>query len=195
MYLVRHASHSRVHDTLVGRLPGVALSEAGQDEALALAERLSRRRVDAVWTSPVQRARETAEAIAARAGLPVTVDEGLIEIDFGADWMGRRFDELSADPRWTLWNDRRGSATTPAGDDLPQVQERITDALERARSAHPDGGVVFVSHGDVIKAALAGVLGLSLDHHHRFEVGPASVSAGAVEAWGTKVLSINEAAA
>jgi probable phosphoglycerate mutase len=195
VYLVRHASHSRVHDTLVGRMPGVALSEGGQAEARELGERLNRRRIDAIWTSPVQRARETAQAVSARVGAPVTVDEGLIEIDFGADWIGRRFADLSADPRWTLWNERRGSAPTPAGDSMPKVQERITDALERARSAHPAGGVVFVSHGDVIKAALAGVLGLSLDHHHRFEVGPASVSAVAVEEWGTKVLSINEVAA
>ena len=68
-------------------------------------------------------------------------------------------------------------------------------AVERACAEHPDGRVVLISHGDVIKAVLAGVLGLPLDAHARFEISPASVSALAMWDGGGKVLSMNETVA
>jgi probable phosphoglycerate mutase len=78
---------------------------------------------------------------------------------------------------------------------MTEAQTRAAAEVERARAEHPDGRVVLVSHSDVIKAVLAGVLGLPLDAYSRFEVSPASVSALAVWDGGGKVLSMNEAAA
>ncbi len=195
VFLVRHAAHDRVDRVLCGRMPGVGLGEAGRLQAEALARRFARSGgVDAVWTSPLQRARETAEPVAARLGLSARASDALCEIDFGA-WTGQAFDDLRDDPRWRRWNEARGGERPPGGESMAEAQARATGEVERARAEHPDGRVVLVSHGDVIKAVLAGVLGLSLDAHARFEIAPGSVSALAVWDGGRKVLSMNEAAA
>ena len=194
VFLVRHAAHDRVDRVLCGRMPGVGLGEAGQRQAEALARRFACEGVDAVWTSPLQRARETAEPVAARLGLAARPSDALCEIDFGA-WTGQAFDALRDDPRWRRWNEARGSERPLGGESMTEAQTRAAAEVERARAEHPDGRVVLVSHSDVIKAVLAGVLGLSLDAYSRFEVSPASVSALAVWDGGGKVLSMNEAAA
>ncbi len=194
VFLVRHAAHDRVDSVLCGRMPGVGLGEAGRRQAEALSERFAGEDVAAVWTSPLQRARETAEPIAGRLGLPARVGDGLCEIDFGA-WTGQAFDALRDDPHWRRWNEARGGERPPGGESMAEVQARAIGEVERARAEHPDGRVVLVSHGDVIKAVLAAVLGLPLDAHARFDVTPASVSALAVWGGGGKVLSMNETAA
>jgi broad specificity phosphatase PhoE len=198
IFLVRHAAHDRVDRVLCGRMPGVGLGEAGRRQAEALARRFGDAAVEAVWTSPLDRARETAEPIAGRLGLPVRTSDGLAEIDFGA-WTGLGFDALRDDPRWRRWNEARGSERPPPGESMGEsmgeAQARALVEVERARAEHPDGRVVLISHGDVIKAVLAGVLGLPLDAHARFEISPASVSALAMWEGGGKVLSMNESIA
>lgn len=194
VYLVRHAAHDRVDSVLCGRMPGVGLGEDGRWQAEALARHFSRKAVDAVWTSPVQRARETAEPIAVGLGLIAWDSDALCEIDFGA-WTGRDFAVLRDDPRWRRWNEARGSERPPGGESMAEAQARAMGELERAREEHPDGRVVLVSHGDVIKAMVAGVLGLPLDAHGRFDIAPASVSALAVWEGGGKVLRMNETVA
>lgn len=197
VYLVRHAAHDRVDRVLCGRMPGVGLGDAGLAQAEALARRFGDghgKGVDAVWTSPVQRARETAAPIADRLGLLAWDSDALCEIDFG-DWTGETFDALDGDPRWRRWNEARGDGRPPGGESMAEVQARALGDIERAREEHPDGRVLLVSHGDVIKAVLAGVLGLPLDAHARFEVSPASISALAVWDGGGKVLSMNESVA
>src|SRR5215203_6843088 len=117
IFLVRHAAHDRVDRVLCGRMPGVGLGEAGRRQAEALARRFADAAVDAVWTSPLDRARETAEPIAGRLGLPVRTSDGLAEIDFGA-WTGLPFDALRDDPRWRRWNEARGSERPPPGESM-----------------------------------------------------------------------------
>ena len=194
VFLVRHAAHDRVDRVLCGRMPGVGLSEAGRRQAEALTQRFAGVGVDAVWTSPLQRARETAEPIAARLGLPARASDALREIDFGA-WTGQAFDALRDDPRWRRWNEARGGERPPGGESMDEAQARALAGVERARAEHPDGRVVLVSHGDVMKAVVAGVLGLSLEAHARLEIAPASISALAVWDGGGKVLCMNEAVA
>ncbi|PWC36101.1 histidine phosphatase family protein [Azospirillum sp. TSO35-2] len=196
--LVRHGSHDRLGSVLCGRMPGVTLSEQGRREAEALANRLSALRLAAVLSSPLERAVETATPIAARQDLPVTVEPELIELDLGA-WSGLRFDALRGDPAWDLWNQARTHTRPPPGDtpgeSMAEAQARIARALDRLRRAHPGRTVALVSHGDVIKAALAQALGLPLDFHGRFDIGPASTSVLIAGDWGLKVHSINEGAA
>jgi probable phosphomutase (TIGR03848 family) len=193
-FLVRHAVHDRVGQILCGRMPGVSLGELGRRQAARLAERLATENVAAIRTSPLERARETAEPIAARCGLIAETCASLDEIDFGA-WSGLSFDSLAADPRWSEWNDRRSAARPPAGETMQEVQARIVAAMECLREVHPDGAVVLVSHGDVIKAALLQQLGLPVDAYGRFDIDPASISTVAVGEWGSRVLRLNEAVA
>jgi len=192
-FLVRHAAHDRVGSVLCGRMPAVSLGEPGRRQTNALAARLVSERIDAIYTSPLERAQETAAPIGQRLGLYPKSDEALAEIDFGS-WTGRSFDSLRGDPEWDRWNECRSVARIPGGESMGEVQSRVTSMLDRLQQNHPEGRIVLVSHCDVIKAALASYLRLSLDDIGRFEIAPASVSI--LVAWGGegKVLSMNEAA-
>ncbi|WP_376099693.1 histidine phosphatase family protein [Roseomonas sp. CCTCC AB2023176] len=185
--LIRHAAHSRVHDTLCGRMPGVTLSEEGRRQAEMLGARVRAAGVAAVLSSPVQRAVETAGAF----GLPVAVDAAFEEFDFGA-WMGRRFDELSGDPAWQAWNSRRGSSRPPGGESMEDVRQRAMTGLHRLRDERGASAVAIVSHGDVVKAILLGLLGMSDDAHDRIDVAPASISRVVMWDGGARVTGMNE---
>jgi probable phosphoglycerate mutase len=194
LFLVRHAVHDLVGKALCGRMAGVRLGEEGRAQAERLAARLSRETVAAVQASPLERARETAEPIARQFGLGVEVADAVNEIEVG-EWAGRPFDELRDDPRWMLWNSARSVTRAPGGETMLEVQARAGAHMEAVRARFPEAGVVVVSHADVIKAALAYCLGLSLDALQRFEVAPASLSTVVIGDWGAKVLSLNEVAA
>jgi len=175
--LVRHGAHDWLGRGIAGRMPGVSLNEKGRTQARQLVERLSQRAIAAIYSSPIERARQTAAPLAQARGLPVAIDDAFSEIDFG-EWTGRTFAELEADhDRWRAWCERKSVAAAPGGEAFTAVQRRVLDGLERLRRLHhPDEAVVVFSHGDIIKAAIAGVLGLSVDHIERFEIAPASVS-------------------
>lgn len=189
--LVRHAAHSHLGQVLSGRTPGIALSEKGRTQASALAASLAGEPIAAIHASPVQRARETAQAIAGAGGVPVEVVDALDELDFG-DWSGRAFDELAHDPLWDEWNRTRASAVAPGGESMGEVQERAWRHIAATAARHPEQAVVMVSHCDVIRAVVARVLGLSLDNIHSFDVGPGSVTRLAVGDWGARVITLNE---
>jgi broad specificity phosphatase PhoE len=188
---VRHGSHDKLGRQLCGRMPGVRLNAAGEAEALRLAERFRPERIAAVYSSPLERATQTAAPIAAALGLSVDTDEEINELDLG-DWTGAAFGDLSEKQDWQWWNAARGQHRPPGGETMLEVQVRISRWLEVVRRRFPEGEVVAVSHGDVIKAALAFVLGLSLDHHDRLEVDPGSINMIQTGEWGLKVLRVNE---
>ena len=187
VFLVRHGSTDHLGHVISGRMGGVALKAAGQAEARRVAARLRAERVAALYTSPLQRARETAAPLADALGVEATVDERLLEIDFG-DWNGKRFQELDGDPVWRAWNDARASTRAPNGETMGEVQVRLRDFLDEVSTRHPDGRVAAVSHADVIKAVLADVLGFSMDRHAAIEISPGSVSALAAVASRSKRL-------
>lgn len=170
-HLVRHAEHTLQGRVLAGRMPGVVLSDAGRAQVAALADAFAMLPVRAVLCSPVARARETAEGIAARLGMAARAEPGFDEVDFGA-WTGKPFAELDGQPEWRAWNRFRGTAGCPDGEAMAAVQARALGAMRGLRSAWPGGDVVVVSHADVLKAALAGLMGVPLDLMHRFSLDP-----------------------
>src|SRR5262249_25509996 len=121
LHLLRHGQHGLLGRVLAGRMPGVSLSEHGRAEIAAVAERLAGERVAALYSSPLERTRESAEIIAARLNLPVTFCDDLIELDFG-EWTGSTFDSIRADPRWEAWRTQRSLARIPGGENMRQVQ-------------------------------------------------------------------------
>lgn len=191
LFLLRHAAHARVASTLCGRMAGVVLGEEGRRQAAALAERLSGEGIEAVYSSPMVRALETAGPVAARLGLVPCTEAALTEIDFG-DWTGRDFASLEGDPAWQRWNEARATARPPGGESMSEAQARAMAGIARLCDAHPAGRVAAVSHCDVIKAVLATILGLTPDGIGRFDILPASISALALWPGGGKVLSMNE---
>lgn len=190
LHLVRHAAHGLLGRVLAGRMPGVALSREGEAQAAALANRFTGTDIAAVLSSPVQRARETAEPIAAALGVPVTIEAGLNEIDFG-DWTGLGFDGLARQPAWERWNRNRSLSGCPGGETMLDAQSRAVAAARRAAERHGDRQVVLVSHQDVLKSILAQILGLSLDRLDRFELDPASRSVVTWADWGARLEALN----
>ena len=190
-FLVRHAAHGLLDRVLPGRMPGVHLIEAGRVQAGQLARHFASQGIHGVQSSPRERAEETAQPIATESHVQFDIAGALDEIDFG-DWTGRSFDELRDDPAWQAWNANRSTARPPCGETMTQVQDRVIAHLRQAHSAHPDGRLVLVSHGDVIKAAIVRVLGVTVDAFSAFEISPAGVSTVLFDAWGAKVVSLNE---
>jgi broad specificity phosphatase PhoE len=189
-HLLRHGEPA-IFGRLNGRLPGVGLSEKGRAEAAKQAERLAGEKVEAIYSSPLQRTRETAEILSERLGLPINYRDDMIEIDYG-EWTGLTFDEIRRDERWQLWSRSRGIAAIPGGESWRRVQERVVGALFDLHQGHPDGSVVVVSHGDVIRAALLFALGMPLDFYSRIEIAFASLSTIRLDGAGIRVSALNE---
>ena len=185
--LIRHAAHVDLDRRLSGRRADVALSDAGRTQAAALGRALVGRGIERVEYSPLDRTRDTAAAIAAACGLPPpTPVAALVEIDMG-DWTGRALDSFGDDPNWRAWNEQRGTARIPGGESMAQAQARIVGHLRTIGG----GTVAIVSHSDMIRAAVAHVLGLPLDRLLRFDIDPASVTTAIMGEWGARLLSLN----
>ena len=189
-HLLRHGEPA-IFGRLNGRLPGVGLSEKGRAEAAMQAGRLAGEKIEAIYSSPLQRTRETAEILAERLGLPIGYREDVIEIDYG-EWTGLTFDQIRQDERWQMWSRSRSIAAVPGGESWRQVQERVVGALFDLHRAHPGGSVVTVSHGDVIRAALLFALGMPLDFYSRIEIAFASLSTIRLDGAGIRVVTLNE---
>jgi probable phosphoglycerate mutase len=192
VFLVRHGSTDHLGHRISGRMDGVALNDLGRREVRWAAERLRGEGITALYTSPLQRTRETAAAIGEALELAPVVDDGLLEIDFG-DWTGAAFADLDGDPAWRAWNESRSTARAPNGEAMTEVQARLAGWVDEARAWRPEGRICAVSHADAIKALLAHALGFSLDRHWALEISPGSVSVLCAGDWGMKVLSVNEA--
>ena len=174
-HLIRHATYDLLGQVLAGRSRGHSLNDTGRAEAERLAETLAGRPIVALVSSPLERALETAELIAKRLQLHVTIEHNLDEIDFGA-WTGRRFDELHAAREWQAFNRFRSAAHIPDGETMLQAQARAVDAILRLHARWPGSEVVVVSHGDIVKAVVAYFLGTPIDLMRRIEIAPASRS-------------------
>jgi broad specificity phosphatase PhoE len=190
-HLLRHGEHGLLGRVLAGRMPGVGMTERGRAEIAAQAERLAGEKIAAIYASPLQRTRETAEIVAERLGLPIGFRDDLIELDFG-EWTGATFDSIRADPRWQAWSTQRSLATIPGGESMRAVQQRVVAALLELNERHLHETVVLVSHGDVIRSVLLFALGMPLDFYNRIEVGQGSISTINIGASGIRVPTLGE---
>jgi len=189
--LVRHGQTNTTGTVLPGRAPGLHLSDTGRAQAQQAAELIADgTTVDAVYTSSLERARQTAAPIAAATGHKAKVDRGLIECDFG-EWTGEALAALMKKPEWATVQRTPSSFRFPGGESFVEMQSRIVSAIERLRTAHPGGTIVCVSHADPIKAAIAHAVGTHLDLFQRIVISPASISVLAYQAGSPIVLSVN----
>ncbi|MDP6177466.1 MAG: histidine phosphatase family protein [Acidimicrobiales bacterium] len=180
---VRHGRTPTTGTTLPGRAPGLHLSAEGLRQADAVATGLAGASagmpgggVAAVYSSPMERTRETAAPIARAVGRRVRTAPGLIECDFGR-WTGRRLKELSRLKAWRSVQRQPSTFRFPGGESFAEMQARITGQVAELVLEHPGETIVCVSHADPIKAALSAALGSPLDMFQRLVVGPCSVSA------------------
>ncbi|MBT2597086.1 MSMEG_4193 family putative phosphomutase [Arthrobacter sp. ISL-72] len=191
LLLVRHGETPTTGAVLPGRAPGLHLSDRGRAQAERVAERLLGLTVDAVYSSPLERTRETAEPAATSAGLGVNENAGLIECDFG-EWTGAALAELVSLPEWQTVQHTPSAFRFPNGESFAQMQARMVGTLEAVCAAHAGGVVACFSHADPIKAAVAHALGTHLDLFQRIVISPGSVSAiSYVEGQAPAVLMVN----
>jgi len=189
--LVRHGQTATTGKVLPGRAAGLDLSDVGRSQAERAAELLADGPgIAAVYTSPLERARQTAAPIAAALGQRAVVDKGLLECDFG-EWTGERLSALMKKPEWTTVQRSPYTFRFPGGESFPEMQHRMTSALDRLRAAHSGGTIVCVSHADPIKAAVASAIGTHLDLFQRIVISPCSLSVLSWSSFGPVVLSVN----
>ncbi len=188
---VRHGQTPTTGKVLPGRARGLHLADQGKAQAQAAADRLAKYgKVAAIYASPLERTRETAAPIGKALGLPVTVERGLLECDFGS-WTGRDLKDLYKLPEWKQVQHNPSQFRFPEGESFLEMQARASDAVSRIVAAHPGEVVVCVSHADPIKVVVADAMGSHLDHFQRFGVSPCSITIIAYSPAGPNVLCVN----
>ena len=192
-YLIRHAANDFVGNLIPGWMPGLSLSAEGQAQAERLAWKLLGRGITRIYSSPLERALETAAPIAKALDLKVEVRDALGEARAGK-WTGRRIDELEHDPQWRRFLAFPSGTRAPGGESLAEIQARIATELECLQARHPEETVAVVSHADIIRAALAYFAGIPADFWQRIEIAPASFSILTLDERAPRILKLNETA-
>jgi probable phosphoglycerate mutase len=191
LLLVRHALNDWVGDRLAGWTPEVHLNDKGRAQAEALAERLAKESIAAVYSSPLERAVETAEIVAAPHRLEVHIREGLGEVRYG-EWTGQSLKDLAKEEAWRVVQFYPSGARFPGGEAIREMQARAVAELDAIVAAHPGQTVLAVSHADVLKAVLAHYTGMHLDLFQRLVVSPASLSVVAFTPMGPRLIALND---
>jgi probable phosphoglycerate mutase len=190
--LIRHGANDYVKkNRLAGRQPGIHLNEKGLAQAKALAEKLKDAPIKAVYSSPLERAMETAAPIAEALQLEVIPHEGLLETDVG-EWQDQSLKRLRQLKVWRGVQFSPSQFRFPGGEEFYETQARIRRELEELRALHdPKDLIACVSHADPIKLAVAFYLGLPLDMFQRLVISPASITTLMLGDHGASLLNLN----
>lgn len=190
--LIRHGENEYVKKgRMAGRLPGIHLNERGRQQAQALAERLVQAQIKAIYSSPLERAMETAEPLARALGLDIIPRPGLIETDIG-EWAGERTKGLSRLKIWKTVQRQPSIFRFPGGETFADGQHRIAQDLGDLATRHePKDLVACFSHADPIKMAVAFYIGLPLDLFQRLAVSPGSITALMISPESSFLLNLN----
>jgi broad specificity phosphatase PhoE len=161
---------------VMGRNP-IELDAEGRaqvERAVPLARELA---IDLIVTSPLPRARQSAEIIAAGIGsAAISEDNQLAEVLYGR-WEGMVFDDLIKDPEYLQYREHPLDNPTPGGETIAQVRARGVEAIGRAFGANPGKRILFVSHGDIIRTVVSHFMGLDLAQFRRLRIDNATFSA------------------
>lgn len=179
--LIRHGrTAANAQGVLAGTSPGVDLDDTGRDQAQQVAERLGGVRLAGLVSSPLERTRQTGEAIARVQSdnsnpVELLIDERIVECNYG-DWTGRQLKKLSKEPLWKQVQGHPSAVTFPGGESMRAMQQRAVEAVRYWNMEFGDKAVyALISHGDVIKAVVADALGMHLDQFQRISVDPGSM--------------------
>lgn len=193
--LVRHGTTPTTGKILPGRARGLHLAESGKEQARRVAQRVAELgAVAAIYSSPLERARETASPIARALGKPVRIERGLLECDFG-DWTGQSLRRLMKKPEWSTVQRAPSMFRFPHGESFVEMQTRMVDAIDQIRRRHAGKTVVCVSHADPIKALVAHATGTPLDLFQRLVISTCSVTAILYTDSSPIVLTVNSTGA
>jgi probable phosphoglycerate mutase len=190
--LLRHGETDYNKKWLIpGRLPGVHLNNKGRHQAQILAEALKDAPIKAIYSSPLERAMETAGPIASFLKLEVIPTAGLLETDCG-EWQGQSVRRLRRQKIWQSVQQHPSLFRFPGGETLAECQFRMVQVLETLRFQYASQDLVACfSHADPIKQVIAYYLGLPLDNFQRLTINTGSISALHVSDSGSRLLWLN----
>jgi probable phosphoglycerate mutase len=193
--LIRHAVNDYVKTgKLAGWTPGVHLNEDGVGQAENLGARLADVPLRALYTSPLERCVETAEAVHKHhPHLTLNMLEEIKEINFG-EWQGMSLSDLRKRKLWDVVQHTPSRAVFPGGESFAEAQFRSVRAVEQIVKRHRAQLVAIFSHSDVIKLVMAHYLGMHLDTFQRIEISPASISTVQLGHASPYVVGINDVA-
>ncbi len=176
LFFVRHAPTPETGSVLTGRTPGVGLGEAGKTSARHAAAQFVSGKFAALYTSPVQRCRETAAELASVIAMKPRVMKSFEEIDYG-EWSGRKLKDLNRLKAWRHLYSAPSRVRFPKGESLAEAQSRAIAGCERISDLHKPGDlVIVVTHADVIKSVVSHYLGAPQDLFQRISVSPSSIT-------------------
>jgi probable phosphomutase (TIGR03848 family) len=199
--LLRHAhSVANAKGILAGRTAGIDLSDKGKAQAVDLVERLKSIDFSDIRISPMERCAQTVAPLIQQLPMKTSSkrsirnDEDLIEVDYGK-WTGKKLSVLSKEKSWKIVQNKPSEMYFPGGEGLLAVQARAMRALNSVASTRGALPKLLVSHGDVIKAIVANVLGTHLDHFQKIVIDPASITVLDFNGSDYRVLTLNSTSA
>jgi len=194
LLLIRHGENDYVKTgKMAGRLPGVHLNDRGQKQAQALSEALRDVPIKAIYSSPLERAMETASPIAESHKLTIIQESDLMDTDIGK-WQGKSLKMLRLTKAWKIVQVAPSRFRFPEGESFTEAQTRYIGALERIIQKHhkPQDVVAVVFHADPIKLAVAHFLGMPLDHFQRLSCDTGSLTALYVGDASANLIKLNQ---
>ena len=194
LLLIRHGENDFVKTgKLPGQTPGIHLNERGQKQAQALGDALKQVPIKVIYSSPLERAMETAGPIASARGLQVIPEPDLKDADVGR-WQGKSLKALRLTNAWKIVQHAPSRFQFPEGESFPGVQTRIANALENIIRKHnkPKDIIAVVFHADPIRLAVAHFLGLPLDHFQRLSCDTGSLTALYIGEMGANLIKLNQ---
>lgn len=176
--LVRHAENDYVKEgRLAGRIPEVHLNEKGREQGERLAHSFQHVPFEAVYSSPLERAMETAYYITKERKLNIQQEQALNEIDFG-DLQGEKISNLRKTNLWKKMRQTPSLIRFPNGETFFEAQQRAVQFIDMLREQwNKTQTVVCVTHADIIKLIVIYFLGLPLDSFRRIDIGTATITA------------------
>ena len=191
--MIRHAVNDFVKTgKLAGWTPDVHLNEDGQAQAVALGQRLANVKIDAIYSSPLERTVETAQAVIQHhPDLQLELLESVGEVRYGA-WQGEEISKLAQRKLWRVVQAFPSRVRFPDGESMREAQMRAINALESLTVKHPGQRVAVASHSALIKMIVAHYLGLHLDLFQRIEISPASLTIIYMASSRPTIVQVNE---
>jgi probable phosphomutase (TIGR03848 family) len=191
LFLIRHGLTAVTGSRLYGRTPGIRLDERGRRQAAALGDPFAGIRLNAVYSSPLERCVETLEPLADARGLEIRTSDALIEMDAG-DWTGRTLPSLRRNKLWNTVQRNPARFSFPGGESFVDAEARVLDEIERIVARHPRGRIAVGTHGDLVRVLISHYTGAHLDQFQRVMSEPASVSVVHLGDGVPRILLVND---